>query len=387
MRNKISIYYALTLLLSLFTMLQVYFVSISGIYLSLASVLLIALLPLCILRINLSNIKFDYTSLLFFCYIFIHFVLFVMTNVSNNGAIRSTINFLLVLFVLSIIVPNIYDRDLGRQLLIFLSVASSVFLIIQFMFLHGFDIYISGQVTFLDYRTSVMGHVRPFSFFNEPSAFGLYNAFGLATVFYSEDMKKKKKLVYLSIISFALLLSLSTTSIGLLLLVWSKWVLSRVKTKKVKISTIFLFSLFLSIFLFLGWSFNIFHTIYEHSIAGLISRNYAGGLTRRIGNLSYAWQYHNSTLKTFFGVGIVDLDNFIPAFARVYIYYGLFGYLILVSFFNRVFMTSNEYCRTLILIALAAAFFSDSIFGIQMLIYMPLVISYKNGSRRKRLIY
>jgi hypothetical protein len=387
MSKRININYALTLLLSLFTILQVYYISLGGISLSLASVVLILLLPPCLLGINLSDIKLDYNTLLLFVFLFIHFLLFVLPNNSNNGAIMSTINFLLVLFVLSIIVPNIYDKKLGIQMVISISVVSSVFLIIQFIVLHGFDIYISGQVPFLEYRTSVMGHVRPFSLFSEPSAFGFYNVLGLATVLYCEGMNKKKRILFLAIISFSLLLSLSTTSIGLLVLVWAKWGIPRLKLTKVKISVLFQLSLLLPLFLFLGWRFNIFNTIYQHSIAGLFSGNYAGGLTGRIGNLSYAWQYHSLPLRIFFGVGIVDLDYFIPAFARAYVYYGVFGYFLLGIFFTRVFMTSNEYCRTFILIALASAIFSDSVFGVQMLIYMPLVISYKNRIRRKRLIY
>lgn len=376
MNKKISIYYFLTLLLSLFAILQVYYISLGGISLSLADVFLIVLLPFCIIGINLSHIKLDRNTLLLFVVFFVHFLLFVLPNNSSNGEIMNTIHFLLVLFVLSIMVPNIYEKKLGIQMLVSISVVSSVFLIMQFIFLHAFDIYFSGQVPFLEYRTAVTGRIRPFSLFSEPAAFGFYNVFGLATVLYCEGMNKKKRIVFLAIISLALLLSVSTTSIGLLVFVWAKWGIPRLK--KVKISVLFQVSLLLPLFLFLGWRFNIFNTIYEHSIEGLFSGNYAGGLTRRVGNLSYAWQYHNMPIKILFGVGITDLDHFIPAFARVYIYYGIFGYFLLWIFFIRVFITSKEYGRTFILIALASAIFSDSIFGIQMLIYMPLVISWKN---------
>lgn len=383
MRKRKSINCALTILLSLFSILQVYYISLGGFALSLASMLLIALLPMCILAINMSKIKLDSNTLMLFGVIVVHFLIFVLPNDSYNGAITSTINFLLVLFVLSVIVPNVYDRELGTRLIISISVMTSVFLIVQFVLLHAFNIYISGQVPILDYKTSVMGHVRPFSLFSEPAAFGFFNVFGLATVLFSEKMNKNKKLIFLAIISFAMLLSLSTTSIGLLLLVWAKWGISKVRIKKIKLSVLFWITSLLVLFLFLGWRFNIFNTIYEHSIQGLFSGNYAGGLTRRIGNLTYAWEYHSSLIRIFFGVGIVDLQSFIPAFARIYIYYGLFGYLMLGVFFTQVYLISNEYCRTFILVAFASAIFADSIFGIQMLIYMPLVISNRPVFRRK----
>jgi len=376
LNKKRRIYYFFTLLLSLFAILQVYIISLGGISLSLADVCLIVLLPFCIIGINIFHSKFERKTLVLFVFLSIQFLIFVLPNNSDNGEIMNTLHFLLVLFVLSIIVPNIYDKKLGIQMLVSISVMSSVFLIMQFIFLHAFDIYFSGQVPFLDYRTSVMGRTRPFSLFNEPAEFGLYNAFGLATVLYCEGMNKKKRIVNLVIISLALLLSLSTTSIGLLVFVWAKWGISRLN--KVKISVLLQFPLLLSLFLFLGWRLNIFNTIYEHSIEGLFSGIYAGGLTGRIGNLSYAWQYHSMSTKILFGIGIVNLDYFIPAFARVYIYYGLFGYLLLTIFFIRVFMISNELGRTFILIALISAIFSDSIFGTQMLTYMPLVISWKN---------
>ncbi len=374
MKTRLNVHYYFTLLLSAFSIIQVYYASIVGVSLSLAIFLLIAILPICILGINLSKIKLDKDAFILFIFVSIHFLLVVLLNNSSTGTVVSTINFIFVLFILSVIVPNIYDKNLATRMLLTISLISSMFLIFQYVFLHVFNLYISGQLFFLEHKVSVMGHVRPFSLFSEPSAFGFFNAFGLSIALNSEKMKKRNLIV--SIISLAMLLSLSTTSIGLLILVWLRWKTPRISFRKIKISGLF-YLILVILLLIMGLQLNIFDTIYEHSFKGLFSGAYAGGLKGRIGNLSYAWQYHSNIVNVFFGAGVVDLDMFLPAIARIYVYYGLIGYLVFGVFFARFFMYSSKFYRTFILIPLISSFFSDSIFGIQMLLYMPLVISYK----------
>jgi hypothetical protein len=270
-------------------------------------------------------------------------------------------------------IPNIYEKKIGINILIYASIISSFFLVLQFLFISLFNIYFSGQLTFLNYRTALNGNIRPFSFFNEPSSFGFYNAFGLASLLYSKNLFGKKKNIFLLIISLALVLSLSTTSFGLLIFIWLTYAIGRISS--VKLNSLIVIITFIVILTFLGIELEIFNRIYNHSIEGLLTGELAVGLYRRIGNFSYAWSYHDTIINTLFGVGIVDLDYFLPAIARIYIYYGLIGYLLIIWFFSRIYYKSDRLGRILILIAIVGSFFGDTIFGIQMIFYIPLVIS------------
>lgn len=365
-----------TLLLVLYPPLSVYFADFNFTKLSFSDIFLLILLPILIIElfwIKLIKIETDILFLLIWC--IFHFLV-VSVLILNNGleVFQDECHFMLLLFVLAVLYPNIFDCDLGIKALTAVCVISSCFLILQFVLLHLFGIYLPGQLPFFETSTAWTGHIRPFSLFSEPAAFGIYNSIGLAVILLKEEFRSKYALVCAGIITLALIISTSTTSLGLMLIVYLYWIGADIK-KRIKYLLIFVITLF-PVIIILEIKYSIFLTIYEHSFAGLFSGNYAWGLVNRLGSLNIAIKYHSSDgiLIGFLGSGMVSLNEFFPTIGRMNIYYGLSGYIVFAMFFIKKYIQVNRMGRALLAIAIVVAIFAESVFGIAMLWYMPYLL-------------
>lgn len=370
-----------TILLCMYSILQVYYVKIIKFDISLADICLLLILPFCMMLLDFEHIKININMGLLMLYCVIQMIVLLLFNKMDGSAMVSTAHFILILFVLSLLTSNSYLSEKGLDMLVIISTIASIFLIFQFIMINFLNIYISGQVSFLKAKTAVTGKIRPFSFFSEPASYGMYSSFGLAICLFGKDYNKKNVKISAAIITIALMLSMSTTSIGLMCLIWSLWFLK--KFKKMKAIHFVEIVAIIIIIVLIGIKFNVFTTIYEHSFEGLSTGQLARGLNGRIGNLDYAWKYHTKMFYKIFGVGIVDLKYFIPAIARIYIYYGMFGYICFGLFFSVFFMKTGSLGRVFILLVIVSSLFSDSIFGAQMFTYMPVIIAECNKNRKK----
>ncbi|MCH5279912.1 MAG: hypothetical protein J1E61_00475 [Lachnospiraceae bacterium] len=367
-----------TLLLVLYPILSVYLVDFKFTKLSCADTLLLILLPLLILKLFKANqlkVEWDIWFILIWC--LFHFLIVSGVILDNVAEVfRDECHFMLVLFLLAVLWPNIFDPDLGIKALIIVSVISSIFLIIQFVLLHLFNVYLPGQLQFFESLTALTGHIRPFSFFSEPAAFGVYNSIGLAAILLKRKFELKYELVFAGIVTAALVLSTSTTSLGLMVIAYLYWLGADLK-KRLKYLLIF-GVVFLPVVIIIEMKYSIFLTIYQHSFAGLFSGNYAHGLTNRVGELDAAMSFHSNSgiLVALVGTGMISLSDFLflPTIGRINIYYGILGYVIFAVFFIKKFIKADYFGRTLFTIAIIAAIFSETVFGIAMLWYMPYAL-------------
>ena len=365
-----------TSLIILYPILAVYFVRIVEISLSLADVFLLMMFPYLIFRlVSRRIITYEKTTLLLLFYTVFHLMLF-----AEPGVIIDTGHFILVLLVLSFFVPNFFNREYGVRLLITVAFCSSVYLIIQVFLLKGFGIYIPGQFTFLQSSTAVTGNIRPFSFFSEPSAFGWYNSIGLATVLYNKTINDRKKMILATVITLALFMSMSTTSMGLMVIVWAIWIKDNKQRRSNWILGIIIIGI--PILTLVNIRYGIVDEIIQHSFAGLTTGEYAQGLTNRTGDIFTAFSYfeENEFVKKVFGIGMIDISrlaNFLPTVARMYVFYGIIGYIVYGIYFSGKFIESGKYGKCIIILATVAMFFSESVFGLMLLWYMPYVLSWK----------
>ena len=371
-----------TFFLAVFPVLATYGIQIGGIILSVPDVVLILLFPLLLLALLLKRtIVVDKVILYLFFFVFLHFVVFV----HRLDCLVDTAHFLLVLFVLSIIQPNIYDRQFGAKCIIIISIFSSSYLIFQFICLRGLGVYIPGQLNILNAHFAATGAYRPFSIFSEPSAFGTYNAVGLATVLACDSYSEKKQMFVALYLSLASLLVMSTTAIGLMLLVWLRWIQANgmKKIKWIVLACVFA----LPVLFYLGISFGIFEEIYYHSFEGLFSGDYAPGLNGRIGAVGEAITYNikKGIVPILFGTGMsdvfFDIIGFIPTIGRINVFFGYTGYIVFILFYMALFRNYNQFSRTVLLLAVAAGFFAESLFGIGLLWFLPIAQAWKNDDR------
>lgn len=368
------------MLLVLYPILSVYFIEVCGINLSIPDILLLILFPFLLFKFAFQRfVLLDKLSTMFLGYVFLHFLLIA----NSSEVLVETAHFFLVLLVIAFFCPNFFDKELGVKLLILVSLISSIYLIIQFLMLQTAGIYLPGQIPIFNTSMSQNGRIRPFSFFSEPAAFGTYNNIGLATILYSDNLSGKKKKIYLIIISLSLFLVTSTTALGLMVAVWLIWL----KDNRGKIAKRIAFFLivFVPIVVLIDLQYGILGKIIEHSFLGLLKGQYAGGLLGRIGGLRAAFLYNQGTsiMQKIFGSGMINLNrvaggHYLPTVGRLNVYYGISGYIVVSFYFIEQFLHCQKYSRCLLMLSMVSMFFSETVFGIMLLWYMPYVMGWKD---------
>lgn len=369
-----------TVLLGLFIILNAYSVNIGGLSLGFADVFLLFIIPVGIIKIFLrKKLVLEKSTFFFLVVIFIHFIFFP----PHADGFIDTVHFMIILFILAFFCPVFFDTNVGVKCVIYVSFISSIYLILQFILLHTIGFYLPGHLEMLEPAIAVTGNIRPFAFFTEPAEFGIYNCIGLATILYCENVNRRKKNILCIIISIGILLAQTTTGAGLMLIVWMVWVFDH-KKQAGKYVLLF-FAVGIPALMYLDMKFGIIQSIYQHSLAGIMSGDYASGLVGRVGNIESALSYYDGAayIEKLFGTGMFPLQSkdvsFLPSVGRINLYYGISGYLIIFIFLIWNLVHTGKYGRCLMLTTIVSLFFMESIFGVALIRYMPLVIAFRKS--------
>lgn len=389
--NKSVISRIVTILLVLYPMISVYNSPVGT--LCLADTMLIMVLPLAIIKLfSVKYVRINKILLFFTVFVIANFVIVMITITQEPLRIlRNQAHFALVLTILTIIVPNFFDGAFGIKLLCYSSYISSVYLLLQIGCNHIFNVYLKAHVSFLQANISENGHIRPFAFFSEPATFGFYNAVGLATILMIRPFEEKKNKVIAMITSLAMLLSLSTTAVALLVIIWI-WYLFKSgklcgKNQTIKKSTILIILIMVILFIIADSKIHIIAFIYEH-VVPVEGQKMAGGVSGRLGNIkSIGVDYSISQLSKIIGLGMIDLKAFIPGIARVYVYFGYIGCGVVGCIFLMLFQSAGSYGKLLLLLAISNSFFADSIFGLAMFGYIQYVICDVSIANKNRICF
>lgn len=367
-----------TILLVLYPIVYVYDSPIGS--LCLADVLLLLLYPFLLLNLLKKKvIKINKGLLFLLFFVFVNLLIIPFFHISDIGLIiRNQGHFIIVLTTLAIFTPNLFRKEFGIKLLCCVSLVSSLYLIAQVVLLHVFGIALGAHLPFLTANISVNGHIRPFAFFSEPAAFGMFNAVGLNTVIALKPYKEKLNQMSEMIITLAMLLSLSSTAVALLVIVWLWYLVPTLCKKhgsfKIKPITVGAFFAVVILFIVANSKMDIISFIYRH-VAPESNGNMAAGVYGRVGNISsMKSDYSFNICEVIFGHGMIDLTLFLPATARTYLYYGVVGCIVLILYFFELFMNSDKYGKGIVVIVLANSLFGDSIYGLAMFWYMQYII-------------
>lgn len=378
-----------TILVVLYPILKIYYISETLAVVCLADIFMVLLMPaLLILMFRKNYIRIDHGIMILFFYITGHFLI---VNVLVLGNVRevllNTAHYLFVLLILGVFLLNFWNHKLALSVLKITAEVSNVFLIFQYVCLYVFGRYVSGQLSFLYALTAKTGAFRPFSFFSEPAEYGTYAAIALAVQMFDKDRQDVRTFISSILISMGVLLSRSSAGIGLTAGLWFFWVFHTVYNSKSKEMKKLLLLLMIGVpaIVFLSSKLDIWSFIYTHVFKSQESGEMARGLSNRVSGYSYAFSYHNQNLfAILFGQGMVTPREFVPGIGRLYIYYGFTGCLVYAVYFIGLLKKVNVTYKVLLILMLAASFFSDMIFGLAGLYYLPYVIysRYQRSGKR-----
>ena len=129
-----------TMLLCSYSILQVYYIKIENIHISLADICLLLILPVSIIAFNFYCFKINLPTLVLLLLSGFQLLFLYTFSRLDSGTIVNTVHFILVLFVLCFFIRNIYNTKYGIKFVIIISVVSSIYLILQFILLKVFNI-------------------------------------------------------------------------------------------------------------------------------------------------------------------------------------------------------------------------------------------------------
>lgn len=357
-----------TILIIIYPILSVYMTPI--LTFSVADILLLLLLPF--IFIDLIKEKKVKVSIVMFgvlVYIILQLLIESLIQEDIKSQFLSTLRIILYYFSLALFTKNEFLKDYGVELYKKVAVFVSAFLILQII-LSNFGIYIQGTIPGLPVTEAIkeyndtlkIGNVSRFrSLFNEPSHFAIYVllAFGFELL----GNKESKNKTNLLILGISLLLSASSTAIITEIIIILLYILKNFKKISKKNIKNILLVIIMIILLFPIYSKTTYFKVFmERTIE---SDNAIEG---RFGN--YGIVLKDLNYKNFiFGRGILKIDSYIPAFPRIFFYFGIIG-MIFFSFISvRNFTMLKETKLITWIIMFILIFPTEFVFGQFILLY------------------
>jgi hypothetical protein len=303
----------------------------------------------------------------------------------NSECLYKTGHYLFPLFIFTFFTKNFFDYEFALSAYKKVAVISALFLILQFILAIFTGFYLSGAIPFLEANYSFEAeyhgrelYVQRFrSFFSEPSVMAMYLCVYLSLSIYNEKNKLRNFIPEI-IITIAVLLSKSSSGVGMLIIIWGIWFFSYYKklpnALKKRFSIVLLFFIFFIIWI--CYKADIFQFIYEHIIDDSESNiQMSKGVYGRIGN-ALDFNYESlSALQKLFGSGMVSLEMFMPGYLRVFLYFGIWGLFVFAGGYLYLFFRSKGGKKILILCIIIANFFGDVMFGVASMFYFPYIFA------------
>ena len=378
-----KIYTATVILLPLLSM---YFVGIATV--TLADIAIFILMPLLVINsyVHKKTVRWSTTLIIVTLCIAIQLLLYQIIGIAKNGADLTTLRLILYYSFCAFFIDSYFDYRFGVKLLIYVSIASCILWIVQYICLNNFNIFIPGTFPFLktevdEYNQIMFTHSwtsyaysRPRSFFAEPSHFAIYNAMALVILFFGSNKGNDKIVKILIIVS--MLLSGSGMAIILLSIICIMNLLFKKKNTNIKIKSIIMGLLLILVGVICLPSY--FQT---DSFQTFVSRTFIekDSTNGRFGNFIGAFTEEKNSFAVLFGEGIYKIsdtkkEKYITSIPRIYKYFGIIGFMLflILSIFCFAKLRGISIYSWIILFMIC--FSSEILFNILVIIYLPFIV-------------
>jgi membrane protein len=378
-----KIYTATVVLLPLLSM---YFIGIATI--TLADVVILILIPLLVINLyrHKKTVRWSTILIIVILYVTIQLLLYQIIGMAKNGADLTTLRLILYYSFCAFFIDSYFDYRFGINLLIYVSIASCILWIIQYICLNNFNIFIPGTFPFLktevdEYNQIMLTHSwtsyaysRPRSFFAEPSHFAIYNAMALAILFFGPKKGNNKIVKILIIVS--MLLSGSGMAIILLSTICIMNLFFKKKNTNIKIK-----SIITGLLLILVGAICLPSYLQTDSFQTFVSRTFIekDSTNGRFGNFIGAFTEEKNSFAVLFGEGIYKIsdtkkENYITSIPRIYTYFGIIGFMLFLILSISCFIRLRGINMYSWIILFMICFSSEILFNILVIIYLPFII-------------
>ena len=376
-----------TFFLVIFQLLFLYATAIPSV--SVADIILLFMYPILIIslikRKRLVFKKCYLFLLFFFIYVMFQFAFLCFVEGSSfiNEAFLRTGRFLFYLFTVIFLAPHFFNIRLGTRILKYVCLISTCFLFFQLLMVEFANIYIPGTIPELpimradlaEFNQNIMEVdflIRPRSFFAEPAHYASYVILYLALGLFSEKNTFKDFLPEI-IISIGLLVSNSATGIITGIIVWILFIFHTIlkinsQNKKNKFLLPVLIGTPITIICIM---FTNYFQIFLTRVLGSGLDNLGSAAIGRFGNYKWAFSLDGLALyEILFGRGMVEIEKFIPAIAKLFYYYGLVGIILFFIMLLIIIFKAELKQKVIIILIFILSIGGDAIFGPNSLYYL-----------------
>lgn len=340
-------------------------------------------------RISIETKKINYVFLLFFFYILLSFI--VQLLLKTGVGFLSTFRYLLYLYAL-IVFTKLFDFSLAVKILGFFVIASSIYVIIQFIALRFFSIVLPWHISFLkvidqsfDQLVSsayYLEYHRPTGFFYEPTHFSQYCLTYICYLLFVS--KNKSKWLWIVVVSIAILCCGSSAGLFMLAIAFALFIFESLFEKRKLLQTTFIIAISL-IGLFLVATIPYFSTIVNRVFTNGGFSGAAVGY--RFDSIKTLFDGSRTLTQLLFGTGRgTENGHYFTAIFYIINAHGFIGLFIYVLIFIVTFICcKSKYVRNALILIFVVSIGSEMICNFGVLTYFSFLIPYKLNKTNSRI--
>lgn len=257
-------------------------------------------------------------------------------NIDNAFNFRSLIFISIVFLILFGCYMDCVDLEYFKKVYITIAFVASIYIILQYTIMFAFHIYLPANILpfpvkgMFDSATEYysFGRIRAQSFFSEPAVYAQYVLPAYGIILFS-DKNKRKKIVFLAVLTIGLVLSTSSTGILCAVILWLFYIWKEYRENFVKVCIVLL--VFVCVFLFI---YNRSQYINESINEILFSSTTSGKTTTRIFR-GFAVYQRLPFINKMIGTGVGNGDLFISRYSIVTPFESAWGTEI-IEYFNTI---------------------------------------------------
>lgn len=353
---------------------------------------------------NNRKIKIFVPLIFYVIFILLQFFAFSILKGDNfyfYNSFLQTFHYIFYLFFGIFYLKSNFLNKKGFRIFKFIGLFSTIFLIIQEIFLRLFNFYIPGNLPFLKLTNESLDEfnknassvteflIRPRSIFPEPAHYAQYILVILSIILGKKNSNKNDYLLA-SFFTLGILISRSSTGMFLMIMIWLFHFLIKLSNKKIKFkfNSIFNIIFLIPILILMIVNSSFFNDFINRFVSndGLgqsaVSRFEA--YNQIFNNLKFT-----NTLTVIFGNGMLDniYNNiYLPGFARLFTYFGLIGIVIIFFIYSYLLKNVKKEKFFLVILMILINLGGDSIFGPSMLIFLPFILTSFKKNKEDELI-
>lgn len=262
---------------------------------------------------------------------------------------------LAVLYCFIIILLPYFDMKKAKKYLDRVAVAVSLYEFLQIIAAH-YNVYLTSSLPLLTSIRDVDGEVllkamygiafRPTSILGEPGELAAFLALPLSLNLL-DDNRDKQWFIKSMFFSIALVATLSSTGIALLVIIWMLYFIKSKNTRTKCLVFIFFTIVGGYGFFRMGvWDYFVDRTFGGNGLSGIMSNTHYK-------DMYYLFNNNTNLLLWMIGHGTADPDGFLPGLFRLYYYMGIIGVMAYGAIILTAFKKGGNFQKELILVWIA----------------------------------